>query len=548
MQNLEEHELGDQVFAAEAITKKRFRKGKTEYLVKWKGWSPRYSTWEPEENILDPRLVQQFVLKQEAKIEEGKKADVTPGGGAKRGRKPNKDREKAKEHHRAKSVGREIDLSKDEYSSNEEDEEKESPKPAFLMQTLSGRNPKPPKRYEEKEKTRKRHKSASFKSHDFDSSDDEVLPLRSQTPGPFITLSSPKRDGSRSPKKGLSSNIPKIKMRYDDVPPLGHDDSDPVLYPSQKNSSRDSSRDSSKDHRNNNRDSSISPRDRRENLSPIRSKNSVSPEQRMGSNSSSGENNNKKTKIGITIKKSPNSERTFESRLLDEDLDDVPSINLKNKLLDIQTNLDSESDSLASEDDLGQQKKEEMKKSIFMKRKSDESGNTISPRTNVTVEQKSPGVPAKTPSAFDALLAGGKAVKNINSASSTSPFSFTNTKKATNEIIQNEILKRKSEEMNLQLQSPPLAPVVAEESSSPSSSSSSSSSSEDSDEESEYEIEEVFELRQWYPPDHWKNTTEDISVTDVTVDNCTVTMVESRTSTGLLKKAMRIEADPNDFK
>ena len=39
--DLEEHELGDQVFAAEAITKKRFKKGKTEYLVKWKGWSPR---------------------------------------------------------------------------------------------------------------------------------------------------------------------------------------------------------------------------------------------------------------------------------------------------------------------------------------------------------------------------------------------------------------------------------------------------------------------------------------------------------------------------
>merc|ERR1711894_780524 len=53
-------ESDEMVFAAERITKKRLRKGKTEYLVKWKGWGPKYSTWEPEENILDGRLIEQF--------------------------------------------------------------------------------------------------------------------------------------------------------------------------------------------------------------------------------------------------------------------------------------------------------------------------------------------------------------------------------------------------------------------------------------------------------------------------------------------------------
>ncbi|XP_061567739.1 E3 SUMO-protein ligase CBX4 [Cololabis saira] len=51
---------GEHVFAVEGIEKKRLRKGKLEYLVKWRGWSPKYNTWEPEENILDPRLLVAF--------------------------------------------------------------------------------------------------------------------------------------------------------------------------------------------------------------------------------------------------------------------------------------------------------------------------------------------------------------------------------------------------------------------------------------------------------------------------------------------------------
>nr|XP_033785823.1 chromobox protein homolog 7 isoform X2 [Geotrypetes seraphini] len=57
--------IGEQVFAVESIRKKRIRKGKVEYLVKWKGWPPKYSTWEPEEHILDPRLVMAYEEKEE---------------------------------------------------------------------------------------------------------------------------------------------------------------------------------------------------------------------------------------------------------------------------------------------------------------------------------------------------------------------------------------------------------------------------------------------------------------------------------------------------
>ncbi|XP_043237496.1 chromobox protein homolog 7-like [Amphibalanus amphitrite] len=52
------------VYAAEGIQKRRYRKGRVEFLVKWRGWSPKYNTWEPEENILDKRLIDAFQSKE----------------------------------------------------------------------------------------------------------------------------------------------------------------------------------------------------------------------------------------------------------------------------------------------------------------------------------------------------------------------------------------------------------------------------------------------------------------------------------------------------
>nr|AAM28241.1 chromatin modulator polycomb protein [Podocoryna carnea] len=49
-----------EVFAAEKILKKRYKKGRAEYLVKWQGYSSKFNTWEPVENILDERLLQSF--------------------------------------------------------------------------------------------------------------------------------------------------------------------------------------------------------------------------------------------------------------------------------------------------------------------------------------------------------------------------------------------------------------------------------------------------------------------------------------------------------
>merc|ERR1712212_1074201 len=83
IQKMEQKNLGEMVFAAERLTKKRLKAGRKEYLVKWKGWSPKYSTWEPEENILDPRLIKVF---------EDNEVEQQPA--AKRGPKPKSLKEK----------------------------------------------------------------------------------------------------------------------------------------------------------------------------------------------------------------------------------------------------------------------------------------------------------------------------------------------------------------------------------------------------------------------------------------------------------------------
>ncbi|XP_056136213.1 chromobox protein homolog 6a [Lampris incognitus] len=70
---MDQSAAGDRIFAAEAILKRRVRKGRIEYLVKWKGWALKHSTWEPEENILDDRLILGFEQKEREREMHGPK-------------------------------------------------------------------------------------------------------------------------------------------------------------------------------------------------------------------------------------------------------------------------------------------------------------------------------------------------------------------------------------------------------------------------------------------------------------------------------------------
>ena len=218
---------GEQVYAAEAIIRKRFKKGTTQYLVKWKGWSSKFNTWEPEKNILDPRLIYQY---------EKRVALDPTAGQSKRGRKP-----KADANATSTSGG-----------SNEQ------PKIPYLLPTLSGRTPKPPERYQEAPST-----SSSDKKSSSDSS-----------PSSSSSLSKQRH------KSASSSPIsPKIRKPSIVKAPILTDSSD----------SSDDSSDEEDERRRKRKLSQISP-------------NSAS--------SSSSK------KVGITIKKSPNSDRPFQTSLL----------------------------------------------------------------------------------------------------------------------------------------------------------------------------------------------------------------------------------------
>lgn len=131
----------------------RQKVGKTEYLVKWKGWSPKYSTWEPEENILDARLIQIFNQKLERSpaSSEGEieTINIFFFSGIKKGPKPRAEKERSRPK-------RDSGSSESEDSSGEEQEgqeltrrtrrkrkkEKGGETPAFLIQTASGRTPR----------------------------------------------------------------------------------------------------------------------------------------------------------------------------------------------------------------------------------------------------------------------------------------------------------------------------------------------------------------------------------------------------------------------
>ena len=82
----------EEEYEVETILDKRMRKGKVEYLVKWKGWDlPEHNTWQTVADLNCDEIMEDYERKHPDSVKEKppKKPDVRPKGFA-RGLTPEK--------------------------------------------------------------------------------------------------------------------------------------------------------------------------------------------------------------------------------------------------------------------------------------------------------------------------------------------------------------------------------------------------------------------------------------------------------------------------